>query len=344
MGISETSSTQPMPEPNASPRAPVSVIVVTYNSAVALPTCLNALSEHLPDSEVVVVDNGSQDETVDLVRARPAVRLVSGHGNVGFGAAVNRGAQAAAGTLLLVLNPDAIVVAVEHSDLATLSGDPVTGLVGCRVRGSRKDRYLMWDSWSWKAELCWSLGEHFLVPRELTVHRPTRGVRRRRPWIAGAAFVVRRSEFLEGGGFDDKFFLYYEDFDLSRRYRQRGLPVRTTDALTVSHVGQASSPRDDALMTTVALLSLIQYVDKWEGPEAARCAAAWCLRLLRTVEASGKVFERAPVLGRRAAKKRTSAAVARSCLAAAAVRSPITGTYAAATDALRSVLGQRNAT
>ena len=326
-----------MRESSASPSTALSVIVVTYNSAAVLPACLGSLSEHLPGAEVVVVDNGSADQTVELVRASPAVRLVCGHGNVGFGAAVNRGAQTATGTLLLVLNPDATVVAVDRSDLDALSGDRVTGLLGCRVRDAGA-RYLIWNSWSWKTELCWTLGQRFLLPRELTVSRPRLSVKRRGQWIAGAAFVVRRSEFLQADGFDAQLFLYFEDLDLSRRYGQRGLPIGTTDAVTVSHVGQASSPRDGDLMTSFALLSLIQYVDKWEGPEAARKAAAWCLRLLRMLEASGGALGRIPVIGRRAAKKRESAAVVRSYLAKAAARSPIAGTYAAAGDALREAL------
>jgi len=203
-----------MREPRVSSFTALSVIVVTYNSAAVLPECLNSLSKHLPDAEVVIVDNGSQDATVDLADRGPLVRLVAGHGNVGFGAAVNRGAQAAAGSLLLVLNPDAAVVAVDHSELKTLSGDPITGLVGCRARGTGMDRYLISNSWDWKAELFWLLGQHFLVPRELTLRRPRLTFKRRSQWIAGAAFVVRRSEFLEAGGFDDTFFLYFEDVDL----------------------------------------------------------------------------------------------------------------------------------
>ena len=341
--ISEKVLTQPMREPRVSSFTALSVIVVTYNSAAVLPECLNSLSKHLPDAEVVIVDNGSQDATVDLADRGPLVRLVAGHGNVGFGAAVNRGAQAAAGSLLLVLNPDAAVVAVDHSELKTLSGDPITGLVGCRARGTGMDRYLISNSWDWKAELFWLLGQHFLVPRELTLRRPRLTFKRRSQWIAGAAFVVRRSEFLEAGGFDDTFFLYFEDVDLSRTYNHRRLPIRTTDAFTVSHIGQGSSPRDEDTMTSFALLSLIQYVDKWEGSGAARDAATWCLRLLRMVEATGTAFESVPVLGPRAAKKRDSAAVVRSYLAKAGVRSPIAGAYGAASDAIRGALSERHA-
>ena len=94
---------EPVSEPSASPSSGVSVIVVAYNSALVMPRCLGALSEHLPDAEIVVVDNGSRDNTVALVESRPTVRLVTGHGNVGFGAGVNLGARAASRRLLMVL-------------------------------------------------------------------------------------------------------------------------------------------------------------------------------------------------------------------------------------------------
>jgi N-acetylglucosaminyl-diphospho-decaprenol L-rhamnosyltransferase len=320
----------------------LSVITVTYNSAAVLADCLRSLSEHLPDAEVIVVDNGSEDETVELAGRSPNVRVVAGHGNVGFGAGVNLGAHAASGGLLLVLNPDATLVAVDRSQLELLREAPITGVVGCRVRGETPT-HLKFAAWGWRSELYWALGQRFLLPREVTVRRPKRSVRAQAQWVAGAAFVVRRREFLEVGGFDDDFFLYFEDFDLSRAYRDRGWPIRTTDAFTVSHTGLSSSPRDEHAMAAYTLLSLIQYVHKWEGPGAARDAASRCLRLLAAIEVIAKLCGRVPLLGGRAARKRESARAVRSALVAAATQSPVADTYAAATDALRHALDNRRA-
>jgi N-acetylglucosaminyl-diphospho-decaprenol L-rhamnosyltransferase len=318
----------------------LSVIVVTYNSAAVLEQCLDSIAAHLPGAEVVVVDNGSRDDTIALARRRPEVRVVAGHGNVGFGAGVNRGAQAAGRGLLLVLNPDASLVAVDPAQCDRLRGAPHTGVVGCRVRqadGAAHDQRLV--AWGWRAELYWALFQYFLVPREVAIPRP----RLARPgsgrWIAGAGFVVDRDEFLEAGGFDETLFLYYEDFELCRRYRARGWPIRTSGALTIEHAGQRSSPRNERTMSAYALMSLIQYVDKWEGAEAARTAARRCLRLLRAVERIGAALRCAPVVGARAAKKRDEAREVRAAIAAIAARPPVEGAYAGAAAAVAGTLG-----
>jgi len=331
-----------LPEPNESPFSDLSVIVVAHNSSAVLPDCLRSLEAHAPTAEVIVVDNGSPDEPVALAGEHPGVLVVTGHGNVGFGGGVNRGAEAATRRLLLVLNPDVTVIAVDPPAMDLLRRDDVTGVIGCRVQDKTlKGRHLKYDAWGWRAELYWTLGQFFLVPREVAVGRPRLGAHRRRQWIAGAAFIVAREEFLAAGGFDDQFFLYFEDFDLCRTYSERGLPIRTTDAFAVSHIGQRSSPRDESTMAAYCLLSLIQYVHKWEGPDAARDAASRCLRVLRGVEVAGTVCARVPLLGPRAAKKQRSAEAVRLKIAAEPEHPSVAGAYGAAADAVRSALAGR---
>jgi len=335
--VSEAPSTA---ELHASPFGALSVVVVTYNSAAVLDVCLHSIAAALPGAEVLVVDNGSQDDTIAIARRRGEVRVVAGHGNIGFGAGVNRGAQAARRGLLLVLNPDAALVAVDGAQCDRLRGTPHTGVVGCRVRradGAGHDQRHV--AWGWRAELYWALFQYFLVPREVAIPRP----RLARPgsgrWIAGAGFVVDRAEFLDVGGFDETLFLYYEDFDLCRRYRARGWPIRTSDALTIEHAGQRSSPRNERTMSAYALMSLIQYVDKWEGARAARTAARRALRLLGVVERIGGALRRVPVLGPRATKKRAEAREVRDAIAAVAARPPVAGAYAGASAAVAHALG-----
>ena len=319
----------------------VSIIVVTYNSGEVIEACLGAAAEYIPASEIVVVDNGSTDQTTSLVTAHPRVRLVAGHGNVGFGAAVNIGAQAATGCLLLVLNPDAVIVSISHSGLSELRPELPTGIVGCRIQDTPARHHEPRSvSWGWRGELRWALIEHFLMPRELNLRRPRLG-RPSRPWVAGAAFLVARDEFLAVGGFDQDFFLYYEDLDLSHAYRSHGLPIRTTDAVTVSHVGGRSSPRDTSTMTGYSLLGLLQYVAKWEGVSAARHAAGRCLYYLEAIEFVGRNLDFVPALGRRARAKQTSAARVRSWLAAAAAQPPMPGAYPNAIEALQFALRER---
>ena len=328
-----------LPDRSKSSMPDLSVVIVTYNSASVVSDCLRSVTEHMPEVEIVVVDNGSDDGTVALVGRNPQVCVVKGHGNVGFGAGVNLGARAASGRLLFVLNPDASLVGVDRGQLENLRRDPVTGLVGCRVRSQKLTyHHLKFAAWGWKAELYWALSQYFLVPCEISVMRPRLAGRHRRQWIAGAAFVVARHEFLEVGGFDDQIFLYFEDFDLSRTYSAHGLPIRTTEAITVAHIGQQSSPQDECTMIGYACLGLIEYVHKWEGSDAARDAASRCLRVLAAIELIGRACGGVPLLGPRAKRKRESAFTVRSWLVAAATQPPVPNAYAAAAAALRRAL------
>ncbi len=100
-----------------------SAIVVTYNSAETIGACLEALAQD--DCEIVVVDNASQDETVQRIEEFVAwheLRLLANDHNLGFAAAVNQGARIATGDVLLLLNPDAIAEAGSGESAAHLHG------------------------------------------------------------------------------------------------------------------------------------------------------------------------------------------------------------------------------
>jgi N-acetylglucosaminyl-diphospho-decaprenol L-rhamnosyltransferase len=310
----------------------VSVIVVTYNSAAVLPGCLEAISAHLQPSEIVVVDNGSGDDSVMIATAHAHVKVVQGHGNVGYGSGVNLGAEVAAGPILLVMNPDATLVGVDGAQLDSLAGSRSVGIRSCRRVGAGRAQHAVYPAWRWRTELHWWMFAWFLLPNELPMPRPRPRGRQPR-WVNAAAFVVRRQEFLSLGGFDEDFFLYFEDFDLCRSYRRRGWPVGTTDALLVRHAHAQSSPRDEERMIAYALLGLIQYVAKSDRAEAER-AAGYSLRLLRAISRSGQAVRSVPLVGPRAAKKQVFADSVRLRLDEIVAGEGPAGKYRAAREAM----------
>jgi GT2 family glycosyltransferase len=314
----------------------VSVIVVTYNSSAVLADCLSSISRHLISPEIVVVDNGSSDDTVDIATSHPGTRVVEGQVNIGFGAGVNVGAKAATQPLLLVMNPDATVLAVNGASFESLTDAPTVGVRACRRDGPRRDRYPIFPAWSWRAELNWWMFAWFVLPKELSMRRPRARAGRAR-WISGAAFVVRREEFLSLGGFDERFFLYLEDFDLSRSYRMHGLPVETTDAFVVSHAHAQSSPRDENLMIAYVLLGLIEYAAKVDQVRGAQSAASRCIRLLRGIAKTGRALRAFPIVGARAEKKRVSAEGVLQMLGASIDTVP-PGVYNSAGEAIAAVM------
>jgi GT2 family glycosyltransferase len=243
--------------------------------------CLASVRRAFPDAELVVVDNGSHDDTVGIVRAAtPHARVIETGENIGFGRACNAGAEAARGSHLLFINPDSVVDEVDRGRLESLLMARPFGLVAPALKGECDRR---------RAENSWR-GEYFthtfetLRPREWRA-RPRPYNEAKAAWVSGAILLVAREEFLGLGGFDPRFFLYYEDRDLSHRYRDAGLPVRNTDSIRGRHVAGSSSGNNGFRARPMAwsLLGWIQYVSIHEGEQAARRAARATFVTLRVL-------------------------------------------------------------
>ena len=221
--------------------AQVGVVVVTYASAATIDDCLGSLPlDRLGD--VVVVDNASPDDTPARVRAH-GVRVVE-QDNLGFGAGNNRGVAATHPSLPLVLflNPDAVLATADLERLvAYLAAHPECAVVGPRVlsRGAP----------SWSAGRTASLATELrpLLPDPLS----RLGPRRRLPpsyavsgpvgYVEGGCFLVRRDDLAAVGGFDEGYFLYFEEVDLSLRAARAGWESWYVPAASIVHEAGAST-------------------------------------------------------------------------------------------------------
>jgi GT2 family glycosyltransferase len=194
------------------------VILVNYNGGEAVLRCLRSLRESVwEDAEVVVVDNASTDGSAAAIeREYPEARLVRSARNRGFGAGCNLGARDAEGETLVFLNPD---TTVEPGWLQALAGalerDEQAGLATAQVR-------LLDDPG--RINTCGN--EVHLTGLALCrgLGRPAGEFDRGQEVgaVSGAAFAIRRELFAALGGFDEDFFLYMEDTDLSLRARLAG--------------------------------------------------------------------------------------------------------------------------
>jgi GT2 family glycosyltransferase len=209
----------------------LSVLIVNYNGGQAILDCIASVLRHsVPNSEIVVVDNASADGSADAIAARfPEVRLIRSGRNLGFGGGNNLAARDARGKHLVFLNPDTTVEAgwaenlvapLEEGDSIGLTTakillmDPqdrintcgnavhVTGLTMCRGMGAPREAF----------------------PRREEV-----------PAVSGAAFAMPADLFRRLGGFDEVFFLYMEDTDLSWRARLAGWRCVYEPASIVHH-------------------------------------------------------------------------------------------------------------
>lgn len=214
----------------------VSALIVTWNSALTINACLDSLP---PEVEVVVVDNHSSDDTVARIRnRRPDALLIESTENRGFGAACNLAAQAAGNSTYLLLNPDAVLgtEALTHL-LAALEARADLGAVGPRILGTTGEIELSWgDAPSIRNERKRQAEQQARLPRP---DLPAASVDL--AWISGACMLLRAEAWQAVGGFDPRYFLYFEDLDLCQRLRQAGWAVAIEPAAEVAHVrGQSA--------------------------------------------------------------------------------------------------------
>jgi GT2 family glycosyltransferase len=215
----------------------VSIIIVNFNGARFLESCLEAVwqCDHV-DFEVIVIDNGSTDNSCDLLRT-----LGSQHGNLktiflpenrGPSAARNYGAKAARGMYYAFLDNDTRPqIGWLSSALKTLSDDTRRGACQCKLLLADTDGII--DS------VGEYLGQHgFLVQAAIAGQEHDLGQHDQvRPILAAksAAMVVTREAFVAAGGFDEDFFIYLEDTDLCWRIWLSGFQVITAPTSVVHH-------------------------------------------------------------------------------------------------------------
>lgn len=219
----------------------VAVVVPSWNSAALLPALLDSLRDESIGIELLVVDNGSRDETRDLLRDR-GVEHIALPDNVGFAAAMNRGVAATSAPFVLGLNADTVV---EHGAVgvltAALASDQSLG--GVQPRILQIDRGATHDP---------STARLYSAGMALTAdgrafetgagERQAEGLVHRREifGVCGAACLLRRELFSELGGYDESFFAFYEDVDLNVRARIAGWRFAYVPEAIVWHLGNAS--------------------------------------------------------------------------------------------------------
>ena len=221
--------------------ATVSAIVVHYGEAPWLERCLDSL-EPPPggELEVIVVESPSEVPLPAWVGERlPRVRVLRLEENAGFGAAVNRGVEAAGAELLLVLNNDAWLDRGCRAALAArMEREPRLGWVSPRLFYPDGRPQMVWapDQGLWgetlqrlrsRLEPGWPRHEGWLPRLLARLGGPG--------WFTGACMLLRRSAFEQVGGFDPGFFLYFEDADLGRRLRRAGWELALEPAARAFH-------------------------------------------------------------------------------------------------------------
>jgi len=219
----------------------VAVVIPSWNSAGLLPRCLDSLAGQDAELELMVVDNGSSDGSLELLRERgiPHVSLPS---NVGFAAAVNLGAARTRAPAVLALNADTVLEPGCVGRLAAaLAADPGLGGVQPRIlqleagaggdvstaRLYSRGMALSADGRAFEQGAGEAQDSRSAAAREIF-------------GVCGAACLLRRDLFTRLGGYDERYFAFYEDVDLNVRARIAGWRFAYVPDAVVWHVGNAS--------------------------------------------------------------------------------------------------------
>jgi N-acetylglucosaminyl-diphospho-decaprenol L-rhamnosyltransferase len=251
-------------------RIDLSIIIVNWNVCDFLRACLNSIEQQMllarDRYEVIVVDNASGDQSVSMLRDEfPEVILYESDENLGFGRGCNKGFEIARGDLVLLLNPDTLVV--DHaidSMLDDISNHPKTGIIGGRqVNEFGEFRRDAGGAFPTLANVAWQylflgrlLPSRIAPPSHFLVGDPEG--RQNVDWVSGAAMLIRR-EATGDQLFDESFFMYGEDMDICDRIRNDGWEIAYTGAATITHyLGKSFEQQSDA--------SVLQAIHK--GPRA----------------------------------------------------------------------------
>jgi len=252
----------------------VSAVIVTYNSLPWIERPLQSIEGTA--AEVIVVDHGSTDGTLELVRDRfPKVRIIEQE-NRGFGGGMNTGMRAASGDYLLLLNPDAWFLGDGLEKLVAFAEEhPEAGVVGPRLL--HPDGSLQRSVRGFPTP--WRIATEFFFLRKLAPRSRLFNAFHGGPedhaavydaeWLGGACLLVRRAAYDEVGGFDESFFLFNEEVDWCYRFRQAGWKVLFDPGAEVVHVIGASH---DPARYTALVISHLRFLRKHRGLKEAERA------------------------------------------------------------------------
>ncbi|MEE2776021.1 MAG: glycosyltransferase family 2 protein [Acidobacteriota bacterium] len=227
------------------------VVIVNYEAGDMLREAVRSV-EPLADAghEVIVVDNASNDGSADAIESECQwATLLRMEENLGFGTACNRGAEGAA-EVLLFLNPDATLTPGSGEKLlAAFDADPRLGMAAPRLFSPDGRRQFSWEP---TPGLVGEAARKLRNPFEgqSWAHDGIRSIARLlgdEGFLSGAGLAVRREAFEEVGGFDEGFFLYFEDADLCLRLRQAGWGLSLVGEARAVHDKGRGGARGDAV-------------------------------------------------------------------------------------------------
>lgn len=252
----------------------VSILIVNYNGGTVVLDCLQSLYTHLQTIpyEIILLDNASQDGSPDAIAAQfPDVILIRNARNAGFGQGNNIAAAKAKGELLWLLNSDTrLTDDIVPALINQLKTDPQIGILGPKLLNSDGSFQF---SISQEIGIVGEFRTLKLVRQSLDPQRQAKLAEAYSELqsvaiVRGAAMLMRRALFEQVGGFDETFFMYFEESDLCQRVRALGLQIVYMPTVSLIHLGSYSINQQSNRMAVEYRRSQLYYYQKhrplWE--------------------------------------------------------------------------------
>lgn len=220
----------------------LSIIIVNYNTRQTTAACIDSVFAHTTGIhfEVILVDNASTDGSREHFSADGRITYIYNHENIGFGRANNLAIKRAKGRNVLLLNPDTLLLNNATEILSSyLDSHPAVVVVG----GNLYDENLL-PALSFKllrpsiteeiGSLMFHLPQRIFAPRRRYFNHTSHPIKV--GYITGADLMARRKELMVIGGFDEDFFMYYEDTDLCFRLSRCGREIQSVPSAHIQHL------------------------------------------------------------------------------------------------------------
>jgi len=264
----------------------LSIVIINYNSRGLLRQCLRSIFSNLKQSQlqykVVVVDNNSQDSSVDMVREGfPAVRIIPLEKNLGYAKAVNIGIKSIEGRYYLILNMDTTIVqkkAFEHM-VEFMDQHPSAGLAGPKLinpNGTTQISCCQFPKFFYPLYRRTLLNKLPIAKKAIRDylmldwdHKNSRPI----DWVIGTGMIVRHKAIKQVGLMDERFFMYFEDVDWCRRFWINNWKIYYISDIEIVHYYSRDSAKQMGIIslfnkqTRVHITSWIKYFIKYLGHE-----------------------------------------------------------------------------
>jgi len=215
----------------------ISIIILNYKSEHYLGRCIESLQKYLSavSHEIIIVNNDT--EPITSVLPTENLQIINNPVNEGFAKACNKGAEVSQGKILFFLNPDTEILSGNFADLIAAFNDSFVGIVSPQLITTTGAV----QSWSagYKINLLEVILNNlgFIRSKKLWKNNPAATP----DWTSGAALAISSALFKKIGGFDENFFMYFEDVDLCKRVQEESLRISILPTFKVLHLSGQSS-------------------------------------------------------------------------------------------------------